>query len=252
MARIPHLPPVYEPVALSAPANVQAEAIALARAGAEEGTLVWGPTAGCGVARANKTWHPAGDGLTCAILLRPEDPLAVAAQTALVAVVALGNAAAQAVQPMTDLAYGWPNDLFLNQRKAAAVTLHGGEDEGGRWLVVGANLNLAEEPDPGGLGAASLFSEGHARLGREEFLEAYAHQFLAWLNRWAEDGMAPVHRAWQGRARGLEEPLRLQAGPCCWVGKLRRVREDGAAELAPAAGEPVVVSLGEAFGLDGI
>ena len=174
----------------------------------------------------------------------------MAAQTALVALVALGNAAAQSVAPMTDLAYAWPNDLLLNQRKAAAVTLHGGRDEDGDWLVVGANLNLADEPDPLGLGAASLRSEGQADLTAPEFLERYSRQFLAWLNRWADEGMAPVHRAWLGRAHGLGAPWGGETVPGTPRPVLREVREDGAAVLTDPAGGDQPLSLAAAFGLE--
>ncbi len=40
-------------------------------------------------------------------------------------------------------------------------------------------------------------------------MESFARYFLNWVNRWQDDGFAPVKAAWLARAAGLGAPIAL-------------------------------------------
>ena len=245
MLPAPELPPVYEPVPLAPGEDCTQEAARRARAGAEEGTLLWCGRPGPGRARLGEEWLPPSKGLSLGLVLRPEDPLPRAAQIALVATVALGVAVAEASPAMTDLRYRWPNNLLLGEGRAAAVDLRAGPPAD--WLVLGLHANLAGEPE--GVGAASLQGETGVDLAAETLLEAFARHFLAWVTRWDQEGMDPVRRAWQQRDGQAGDPVRLALPGGALEGRQAEMDADGALALDGPAGDRRVVTLADAFGL---
>ena len=40
-------------------------------------------------------------------------------------------------------------------------------------------------------------------------LESYARHFLAWVNRWGDEGFEPIRKAWLQRAEGLSQRLEV-------------------------------------------
>lgn len=242
----PDLPPVYEPIALDPEGEGEPvrEASRLAENRAEEGTLVWRARPVPSTSRLGTPWHPAESGLSLALVLRPEEPLHRAAQIALVAVVALGVGVAQEVPAMTDMRYRWPNNLLLGEGRAAAVNLVTGQSRD--WLVLGVHTNLAGEPAH--LGAASLYGEGATKVAPEELLEAFGRHFLAWINRWADEGRAPIHRAWQQRSENPGAAIRLSLPDGVLEGHYTDIKEDGSLIVQGPNGQRTV-PLAEAFDL---
>jgi len=247
----PELPPAYEPVSWEGKTTVLAEAVDRARGGAPEGTLVWGTRPDQGEGRLGQHWEPPGEGLFCALVLEPDDPLPIAAQTALVALAAAGVAIAERVPPMTDLRFGWPNDLLLNGGKVAAVSLRDTEtiEEGDPRLVLGINLNLTGAPDPGKTGSASLSGAPEAEMEARELLEAFARHFLAGINRWAEEGLDPVRRQWAQRSAGPGDELRITLPAETVTGRLVDWTREGGLIIGLDGGGNRTLSLAEAFGL---
>lgn len=245
------LPPAYEPVLWEGDHTVVAEAVRRARSGDPEGTLVWGTRADQGEGRLGQPWQPPQEGLFCALLLEPEDPLSIAAQTALVALAAAGVAIAERVPPMTDLRFGWPNDLLLNGGKVAAVSLRDTKtnEEGDPRLVLGLNLNRTGAPDPEGIGSASLSETPEAGMEARELLEAFARHFLAGINRWAEEGLGPVRRQWAPRSAAPGDELCITLPTETVTGRLVEWTADGGLVIEREGGGNRTLSLAEAFGL---
>ena len=89
---------------------------------------------------------PAGKGVYCSVLLRPEVP-AASAQTATI------SAASLAVRTQLKLRYGvdcqikWPNDLLLNGKKVVGILCESvsyGYQQQGRGILCGIGINLAQ------------------------------------------------------------------------------------------------------------
>ncbi|MGY6552975.1 MAG: biotin--[acetyl-CoA-carboxylase] ligase [Wenzhouxiangella sp.] len=241
----PQIPIAYNPVALSDGANVRERSLALAHQAAEEGTLLWATRQTDGQARPGKTWHSPDGGLYVGLVLEPECPDAQCGELGLVGLLAVGNAIADLVAPMTDLAYRWPNDVILSGSKVAGLWL----DWAAERLVLSLAVNVTQAPQQV-IDAGCVLSEGGApEITAELLLEGFARHFLDWINRWAEDGLAPVLKEFQTRhARaGSSMLVQLDHGESV-AGALVKIDERGS--LILQAGEQTrSVALGDFFGL---
>ena len=127
----------------------------LALDGAPHGTLVLTAHQSAGRGRLGRRFEsPAGKGVYCSVLLRPEMPAANAQSATISAAVAV----CRAVKKLCglDLAIKWVNDLYYKGKKVCGILTEAGTDlESGRleWLVVGIGLNLtstaADWPEQG-------------------------------------------------------------------------------------------------------
>jgi BirA family biotin operon repressor/biotin-[acetyl-CoA-carboxylase] ligase len=123
----------------------------LAAEGAPHGTAVIAETQSAGRGRMGRGWHsPPGVNLYTTIILRPNIAMAEVPRLSLVA----GVAAAEALE---DVAPGivrlkWPNDVWLNGRKAGGIIAEAVTDRTQRLdsvlLGIGLNLNLAADDVP--------------------------------------------------------------------------------------------------------
>ena len=127
----------------------------LALDGAPHGTLVLTAHQSAGRGRLGRRFEsPAGKGVYCSVLLRPEMPAANAQTATISAAVAV----CRAVKKLCglELAIKWVNDLYYQGRKVCGILTEAGTDlESGQleWLVVGIGLNLtstaADWPEQG-------------------------------------------------------------------------------------------------------
>jgi BirA family biotin operon repressor/biotin-[acetyl-CoA-carboxylase] ligase len=100
--------------------STQAIAVQRAEAGATSGTAIVAGEQTAGIGRQGHSWHSEADtGLYVSIVLHP--PMEPATRPVLT--LALGLAAAEAIQRMTgaDCDLRWPNDVIMNDRKAAGI-----------------------------------------------------------------------------------------------------------------------------------
>jgi BirA family biotin operon repressor/biotin-[acetyl-CoA-carboxylase] ligase len=212
MAEEVRLPPAYRLVALDSVDSTNEEAKRLARAGADDGTLVWAKSQTQGRGRSGRSWESPQGNLYLSLVLRPECAPAEAAQLSFVAALGAGSALGEVLPPLIPVEFKWPNDILVNRRKAAGILLE--TESSGRdrldWLVLGLGINVAACPAQTAFPATSLHEEGGSEVTVEMVLEAFARHFLAWVNRWLDDGFEPVRLAWRSQARGRGEPIRVR------------------------------------------
>jgi BirA family biotin operon repressor/biotin-[acetyl-CoA-carboxylase] ligase len=125
----------------------------LADAGFAEGTVVIADVQTRGRGRLGRSWvSPAGAGLWCSALLRPDRPLAHMSPLALVLAVAARRAVAADVPNGAEVEIKWPNDLMWRGRKLAGILTEAkaGADPAGApdHIIAGIGINL--ETPPGG------------------------------------------------------------------------------------------------------
>ena len=157
----------------------------LALDGAPHGTLVLTAHQSAGRGRLGRRFEsPAGKGVYCSVLLRPEVP-AASAQTA---TISAAVAVCRAVKALCgiELSIKWVNDLYYQGRKVCGILTEAGTDlESGRleWLVVGIGLNLtstaADWPEELRPIAGSLYPGGPAPVSRAALAGEIARQLLA-------------------------------------------------------------------------
>ena len=157
----------------------------LALDGAPHGTLVLTAHQSAGRGRLGRRFEsPAGKGVYCSVLLRPQLP-AASAQTA---TISAAVAVCRAVQALCgiELSIKWVNDLYYQGKKVCGILTEAGTDlESGRleWLVVGMGLNLTASagdfPPELTAKAGSLYPGGPAPVSRAALAGAIGRELLA-------------------------------------------------------------------------
>ena len=247
----PRLPPQFEFVTLERAHSVMDTALERARGGAGEGTLVWAREQANATTRRGNAWAAYPGNLHCALIIEPDYPNAESWQLIYVNALAVGSAIAEMVSPMTGLRFAWPNRLLINNLLAARLDIAATDSARDPYpaLVLGTSVNVAvHPPQPEPEEFNSIYASGAPEITVVDVLEAYASHFLAWSSRWADEGFAPLARAWRIRADGLGAlaEIRLIDGPL--QGRVDDIDEDGALVLETDAG-PRRITIGEYFGL---
>jgi len=170
----------YHPIESNAPGRIgwrihyfdevgstQEVARELAAQGAAEGTVVIAERQSAGRGRMGRSWHsPAGVNLYATIILRPKMALAEVPRLSLVA----GVAAAEALEGEAPriVSLKWPNDIWLNRRKAGGIISEAVTDARQRLVCVlvgiGLNINLTADdipPELRGKATSLRIASGH-------------------------------------------------------------------------------------------
>ena len=244
----PRLPAAYRLVLYDTVGSTNDEAKRLARAAAEEGTLVRAYEQTAGRGRRGRAWASPPGNLYASLILRPRCPVDRAAQLGFVAALAVGDTLATIFPRFEGLTYKWPNDVLLRGRKIAGILLESelGEGELPRFVVVGVGINLASSPENAEFPATSIVEQGMGPVSPAIALQKFACHFQAWAGRWREEGFAPIRTAWRARAAALGEPIRVRLESATLHGTFVDIDERGAL-LLEAAGGLRQISAGQVF-----
>jgi BirA family biotin operon repressor/biotin-[acetyl-CoA-carboxylase] ligase len=244
----PQLGDGYRLVSRGTVGSTNDEAKRLARAGAEEGTLVWAREQTAGRGRRGRPWASPPGNLYLSLVERPDCLADRAAQLGFVAALAVGDA----LRPHCETACKWPNDVLAGGRKIAGILLESESGEGGAlaYLVVGIGVNLASAPPDTEFPATSVLAESGRTVAPAAMLEAFADRFRGWATRWRDEGFAPIRAAWLQRAAALGEPIRVRLETATLHGRFLGIDEQGAL-LLDAAGGHRRIAAGEVFPASG-
>ena len=224
-------------------------AMALARAGASEGTLVIADAQTAGKGRLGRQWVSAANAnLLLSLLFRP--PLAPGQAQRLTMICSL--AASDAIAQVTGLAtrIKWPNDLLLEGKKVAGILTELGlqGDQLAHAVVgLGCNVNMQENDLPPELRplATSLRQVSGEMVDREALLLA----FLAEMERRygaLKRGESPAAE-WSARLATLGQWVQVSepGSDLVWEGEAVAVDADGALLLRLADGSQRRVLAGD-------
>jgi BirA family biotin operon repressor/biotin-[acetyl-CoA-carboxylase] ligase len=233
----PVLPPPFRAFEVARELDPFERCLALAGEGAEAGTLLWGS--------GRETCE-------CAVVLAPEQPLEQSLPIVLVAMLGLGDALGALLPPVVAVTFGWPDRVEVNGGVVGGVRIVSARTETAGavpdWLVIGFRIAMRGRWGAGGqepLDRTTLEEEGCGEVASLDLLEAYGRHFLSWINRWQEDGVAPVQQAWLARATGLGKPIEVEAGGQMRQGTFSGITDAGALRLV-REGVTQTVSLDEA------
>jgi BirA family biotin operon repressor/biotin-[acetyl-CoA-carboxylase] ligase len=171
-------------VRLDAVDSTNDEALALAAAGAAEGTVVLARRQLRGRGRQGRCWHaPPGGGLTFSVVLWPALPRAAWPDLSWVLAAAVAEACVAAGAAGVRIKY--PNDVYAGERKLAGLLLETRSGAGAPAALVagiGVNVNTGETEFPAEVRgrAASL----RMLTGRAHDPEALARELFGRLERW--------------------------------------------------------------------
>jgi BirA family biotin operon repressor/biotin-[acetyl-CoA-carboxylase] ligase len=164
--------------------STNSDALAAARSGAPHGTVFFADEQTAGRGRGGHQWlSTAGDGLYVSVILR----LNISADRLMLLPLAVGLAAAQAIDEVTGLAIDirWPNDLLIGPLKAGGILVEArAESKEPPHAVAGIGINVHQQSFPRGLAtpATSLDVAAGRRVSRQALLVA----LLCALEREAE------------------------------------------------------------------
>lgn len=248
MSARPRLPAGFTLRAYDRLPSTNDKAKRLAAEGAPHRTIVWAREQTAGRGRRGRAWDSPAGNLYLSFLLRIAIPVERATQAGFVAAVALAETAERFLPSTSAVRCKWPNDVLVDDRKAAGILLESAlsADGGLDWLVVGCGLNCASHPDDGRWPATDLASAGGRVPSVAAVLGRLAGALDGWLARWQNDGFAPVRDAWLDRGWGLGRALRLLQGDDDAIeGRFVGLADDGALVLDRDDGKVEAIRSGE-------
>lgn len=152
--------------------------------------------------------------LRAAMVFAPDVTLADAMAMLPLCGVGFQNALGALAPPEVAVHLGWAGGIRINGascgRLRAAASGKTPELEP-KWLVIGLELPLwPASDDPGTTpDETALYAEGCADVDAVALLEAWVRHTLVGINTWLDDGVAPLHKDWQGLAHGMGEEMTM-------------------------------------------
>jgi BirA family transcriptional regulator, biotin operon repressor / biotin---[acetyl-CoA-carboxylase] ligase len=211
--------------------NERARALALA--GAPHGTLVTADEQTAGRGRQGRRWlAQPGEALLMSLIVRGGD---AAPLLPLRAAVAVRDACA--ALSAADCAIKWPNDVWIERRKAAGILIEGRPQDG--WAVVGIGLNVLARRFPDEIAdvATSLALAG----AETPTVDGARGAVLAALARWLAADEPALIDAWREHDALAGERIRWSGGSGVAAG----IADDGSLLVDRDDGTRVELSAGE-------
>ncbi|WP_020593668.1 biotin--[acetyl-CoA-carboxylase] ligase [Kiloniella laminariae] len=221
----------------------------LAETGAQDRTVVWALRQSAGRGRQGRTWVSPEGNLYFSLLLRPDVPIAEAANLSFVAALALADAIRQ-LNPAISPSLKWPNDVLISNKKVSGILLESKSTTAGTldFLIMGIGVNIQAYPDDARYPATSLVEQGARQdLLPGELLEAFLNSFDPWYKVWKKDGFTAIRSAWLDQAHGIGKTIYVRLPHQTLSGRFVTIDKDGALDLELDSGEQCLVTAGDVF-----
>ena len=156
------------------------------------------------------------DRLAAAVVFAPEVPLGDAMAMLPLCELGFQNALGALAPPEVAVHVGWLGEVFVNGARCGRFQCDAStynDDSVPDWLVIGFELPLlpgeTEREQGHNPNDTTLFEEGCADVDALRLLESWSRHTLTWLNRWNDEGNAPLHRDWSGILRDVGEDIEI-------------------------------------------
>lgn len=195
MSDTPSFPPLMQGIAVNPGEDPFERACAMAALGCDGGTVSY-------AVLANR--------LGAALVFAPEVTLEQAMAMLPVCGVGFQNALGALGPPEIAVHLNWDGTIRINGAVCGRLRVAAaGPAQAPDWLVVGLEVALmqtgatpGENPD-----VTSLYDEGCSEVDPVTLLESWARHSLVWINRWSEEGNAPLHKEWMGLVPNVGEEV---------------------------------------------
>jgi BirA family biotin operon repressor/biotin-[acetyl-CoA-carboxylase] ligase len=214
---------------------------ALARRGAENGTLVIAERQTAGRGRLDRSWVSPAGGIYMTLVTRPAVAPALAPRISLMASVAV----AEAIESLYGLParVKWPNDVLISDRKVCGILAEmEGECDVVRYVNVGVGLNANAVVGEIQTGAVSLAELLGAPVDRKRLVRAVVEGVLARLSLL---GDASTLDEWRRRAVTIGREVSIAGGREPVVGTALDIDSTGALLVRQADGSVTLVVAGD-------
>jgi len=224
----------------------------LAKAGAEEGTVVIARTQRHGRGRFERSWESPEGGVYLSVILRPRVPHEKTSLLPFVAALAVAK---------TINAYGihatikWPNDVRVNGRKIAGILLESeGKGPAIDYVVVGIGINLAVDlmrlSTEIQSKSTSLQNEVHHPVDYYEFLKTFFMKFEHFYEIFKGQRYAEIIDEWKMYSDTLGKSVRVKTMTEILQGTAVDVDQSGFLLLWTASGETKKILSGDCLYFD--
>ena len=185
------------------------------------------------------------DTLSAAIIFAPEVVLEDAMAMLPACGVGFQNALGSLAPPEVAVHLEWTGEIRINGARCGKLNVAASPcdaDTEPDWLVVGIDLTLHLPEDAPGKNPqyTALYEEGGAEMDAKLLLEAWVRHTLYWINRWSDEGRAPLHAEWRGLAYDMGEEVEFLGTTGTFLGIDERfgalVRSDENTQLIPLSG----------------
>ena len=177
-------------------------AVAFAKEGAPEGTVIVAERQEGGRGRMHRVWSSPKGGLWFTIILRPQIDPQYVAQVTLLAGVAVVRALRK-LYATEEIMIKWPNDLLLHGKKICGILSEMQLNENGSidYAIVGIGVNVDLNPQdfPEDLRntAASLNASFGKNYKCTEVLSNILQEFAVLYQEWLEEGAQVILEPWK-------------------------------------------------------
>jgi len=238
------LPPGFRAIGLRELGEAYARAIEIA--GTEgAGTLVW---------------TRRFDIVEVAVVLEPEEPLAIARRAIYAGMNAAADSLAAHCPPEKPITFAWPDTIMFDGGLIGGARLawptDAAEDQPPQWLVLGLMMRLMMHVGPASRDRTSLEAEGFDILEPRLLIGSFARHLMVHFHTWHESGFKPIGADYLARLSPDRSARRgIDANGDLLVHRVGKAAsgEHGAAErhplvpalaasgwLDPSSGEPLI------------
>lgn len=226
-------------------------AVAEAKAGAGEGTVIVAQKQEGGHGRMKRVWSSPLGGLWFSIILRPKIEPQFAAQVTLLAGIAVTKALRRLYE--TDaIRIKWPNDILLKDKKICGILSEMNLDENGNidYAVIGIGVNVAIDmaklPEELSATAASLNASLGKKYSCNQVLVAILAELQLLYKEWLQKGAVAIMPQWKHFNCTLGKDVLVKDNDkVIFSGKAIDVDEEGALIVANTNGEQQRFNFGE-------
>jgi BirA family transcriptional regulator, biotin operon repressor / biotin---[acetyl-CoA-carboxylase] ligase len=233
---------LFEEVAVTGSTN--ADLIARASAGAQEGLWLRADAQNAGRGRMGRVWESANGNVFASTIVRVGTSDPPVSSLGFVAALAVHDTIRQ-IAADVPIMIKWPNDILtMDGAKLCGILL----ERTGDAIVIGFGINLSWHPTELVRPVTDLRAEGANPPPPQAVVEMLADFLTIWLERWRIGGLAPILKSWQSRTHrhGTALSVHLPSNEIL-EGLYSGLDEDGALMLRLANGEIRAIHAADIF-----
>jgi BirA family transcriptional regulator, biotin operon repressor / biotin---[acetyl-CoA-carboxylase] ligase len=224
-------------------------ALAHARDGCPDGTVITADSQTSGRGRMDRAWFsPPGAGIYLSVVLRPDASLKGLPRLTLAAAVAAAEALEESAGVRADIK--WPNDLLLNDKKVCGILteLHtGGEVNTLVIIGIGINVNTPAGSFPEDIAgiATSILAETGRRTSRADIIRSLLGFLDRYYDMFLRGEFPAILEKWKSRSSMIGKRVTIDQAGALVTGTVMGIDGEGALILRDDEGRVQTLYSGE-------
>lgn len=204
----------------------------LAREGAPHGTVIIADEQTEGKGRMNRAWYSSKNkGVWMSIILRPEILPYLAPQLTLLTATVIAEVLDKHLGVTPQIK--WPNDLLINQKKAAGIlTEMQAEQDRIQYIVIGMGINvnhtMHDIPDELRNKATSLYIATKQERSIKDLIQHILQKFETAYDNYLDKGFTDAKKSWESFGFKIGQEIKINTLKKSWTAEFNGIAEDGA------------------------